>query len=362
MTWRLPSLLRPVAAPAALGYGMVVQARNARFDRGRGIARIGHPVISIGNVTTGGTGKTPMTAWIAALLMDAGHKPAIAMRGYKGRGGLSDEQLEYAQLIPDVPVIAHPDRTAALQAFLPQHPEIDCVLLDDGFQHRQVHRDLDLVLIDATADTFADSLLPAGNLREPLENLRRADAVIITHAPQNESATSNLRSQIQSHHGRPPLAASRHVWTHLDLFESADARCSHEIEWLHGKRVATMLGIAQTASVLRQIASLDATVALDIPVRDHQRYDHDSLDEIERILEAESGQPGKPGIDGLIVTRKDWVKLRTVIDWSAWRIPIVVPRLKIEVVEGERELRALILSTVNAQKNPIGADPAAHER
>ena len=342
MSGPLPEYLAPLTAPAAWMYQRIINARNARFDRGVGVHRIDRPVISVGNITTGGTGKTPMVMWIAQQLIDAGHKPAIAMRGYKSVNGKSDEQMEYADRLPGVPVIAHPNRVAALREFLPSHPEIDCVILDDGFQHRQLHRDLDLVLIDATAGTFNDPMLPSGHLREPLENLRRADAVIVTHADAlDESETANLRSHISNYHHRPPLAVSRHAWSRVDEYLGRDKSNGRDIHWVRGKRVLTLLGVGAPAAIIKQLQDAGARVAGDIPASDHERYDR------AKVAVA-SGLCG--GCDALIVTHKDWVKLRDLIDWSAWPVPIVVPRLELEVFDGADRLRELILSKVRAPK------------
>jgi tetraacyldisaccharide-1-P 4'-kinase len=265
-----------------------------------------------------------------------------------------------------VHVIANPDRIKALSGFLPRHPEIGCVLLDDGFQHRRIKRDLDVVLIDATAGTFSERLLPAGNLREPVESLKRADAVIITHA---ESQISDLKSRIERHHGKAPIAWCRHVWTRLDVHENNKARRSHEIEWLRGKRVVTMLGVANPRPVVENLRSLGADINRDIPVRDHNNYtpnylkklaslNHsdrgDSLDALERVMEMEDGkvqgQLDDPEYDALVVTAKDWVKLQHVIDWNAWRLPIVVPRLEIEFVSGAGPLLERIMTAVRAAR------------
>lgn len=354
MSGPLPGYLAPLTVPAAWLYRRIIAARNARFDRGVGVQRIDRPVISVGNITTGGTGKTPMVIWIAKQLIDAGHKPAIAMRGYKSVNGRSDEQMEYLDRLPGVPVIANPNRVDALREFLPRHPEIDCVILDDGFQHRQLHRDLDLALIDATADTFNDRLLPAGHLREPLENLRRADAIIITHAEAlSESELSNLTTQILKHHRRPTLAVSRHVWSGLDVHHKQDVAQTRDVDWLCGRRVITMLGIGAPESVHRRLESMNVEVLKDVRARDHHRYAYEDLEAIDVADALASGDTplsqeltGGMRCDALVVTHKDWVKLRDVIDWSAWPMPIVVPRLELEVFEGAERLRELVLSAV----------------
>ncbi len=314
-------------------------ARNRRYDRGAGVQRVDRPVISIGNISTGGTGKTPMVAWIARQLMEAGAEPVIAMRGYAARPGeMSDEQAEYRQVLPDPHVVANPDRATALREFLTEHADVRCVILDDGFQHRQLHRDLDLGLIDATAGTFGDRLLPVGNLREPLEGLARADAVIVTHAGQRDE---RLEQEIVRHHGVPPIAWARHEWEGLLGLES-DGRPGRplDLDWLRGARVLTMLGIGKPQSVIEQIEAHGATVAVNIPARDHERYDRQKL----TIARGLCG-----GCDAMVVTLKDWVKIRDRIAKSRenpWPCPIIVPALAIQVIDGEAALRRMVLDAV----------------
>src|SRR5262245_29106801 len=153
----LPPALLPVSAMAAWVYGLAVAARNARYDRG-GSARLGVPVISVGNLSVGGSGKSPMVRWVARRVAALGVAPVVALRGYRARPGeSSDEEAEHRAELPGVAVVANPKRAAALRAFLAEHPEVGCAVLDDGFQHRQLRRDLDLVLIDASADTLRDA-------------------------------------------------------------------------------------------------------------------------------------------------------------------------------------------------------------
>ena len=168
-------------------YTLAIAARNTLFDKHlRRTRHLLHPVISIGNLTTGGTGKTPMVIDLARRLRALGRRPAILTRGYKSTDGFSDEaavmQLELGQ---DMPVEVNGDRAAGAAAVLARAPRTDVFLLDDGFQHRQIHRDLDIVLIDATCPFGYGHLLPRGLLREPKVNLARADAVIVTRADQS---------------------------------------------------------------------------------------------------------------------------------------------------------------------------------
>lgn len=347
MTGPLPSVFTPVAVPGSWLYGAAITWRNRRFDLGRNVERIDRPVISVGNITTGGTGKTPVVRHIAELLRAGGHHPVIAMRGYGAVGDQpADEQLEYEHELPAVPVLAQPDRAAALRAYLPDHPHIDCVLLDDGFQHRRLHRDLDIVLIDATRRTFNDRLLPAGHLREPPANLARADAVIITRA---SSLDAELIERVQHYHGKPPLAWSRHVWTGLRLYHphgrwgaddtvgSEDACETVDLDWLAGRRLLAMIGTGNPSTVVEQLEAAGAAVAATIPARDHDPFDRPT-----RLL----ARSMMDHIDAVAVTMKDWVKLRRCDDVRDWPAPIVVPHLAIECFDGGEALRRLVLDRV----------------
>jgi tetraacyldisaccharide 4'-kinase len=327
----LPWFLLPLMVPASRIYGGIIAHRNARFDRGQGVERIDRPVISVGNLTTGGVGKSPMVAWIARQLMEQRCEPVITMRGYGARGGeMSDEQAEYRELLPEVHVVAHANRAAALRKYLPEHRDVKCVILDDGFQHRQLHRDLDLVLIDATANTFNDRLLPAGNLREPVMSLRRADAVIVTHA---KSIDNDLARLIEKHHGNPPIAWTRHRWTHLDVFDHEASANPEEVSWLDDKRVLTLLGVGKPESVIRQLKAQGAKVITSVPAGDHERFARSKLARVRGLCD---------GCGALVVTGKDWVKIRSLIDVKAWPVPIVVPRLAIEFLAGEQDVRGRI--------------------
>jgi len=312
----LPAWLTPLAAPASWIYGAAVRRRNLRYDRGEP-ARVSVPVISVGNVTAGGSGKTPCVRWIAERLLAAG----------------SDEELEHRERLPEVPVVVDPDRTRALGDFLPRHQDVDCVVLDDGFQHRRLHRDLDLVLVDATRDALDGPLLPSGYLREPACGLLRADAVIVTRARGVDEA---LGARIAAHHGRPPLAWSRHAWSGLDVHgaETEHVGC----DWLDGRGVAVMFGVGNPDAVTQQVREAGATVTMSIPVRDHQHYTGAFLDRVRSRL---------AGTDALVMTAKDWVKTRPLIDFRSWPAPIVVPRMDLEIFAGADELQSLILRTVS---------------
>ena len=146
------------------------------------------PVVSVGNLSVGGTGKSPFTRRLAEAIIASGGKPAIALRGYRSRStGGSDEAREYEDSLPDVPILVGADRARTILSALESAPgSFDCVVLDDGFQHRRLHRDLDIVLVDSSrSDVFGD-LLPNGWLREPVTALSRADCVALTNHPDKD--------------------------------------------------------------------------------------------------------------------------------------------------------------------------------
>jgi tetraacyldisaccharide 4'-kinase len=336
----LPGYLLPLTMPASLLYGLAIAVRNRRYDRGAGVHGVGLPVISVGNIAVGGTGKSPFVRHLARLLLAHGRRPVIAMRGYRSaRGEGSDEQAEHEELLPEIDVLAQPDRLAALRRCLPRHPEIDCVLLDDGFQHRRLHRDLDLVLIDAPRATpgAGARLLPAGWLREPTSSLRRADAVIITHARSIDKA---LARRIEADHGRPPLAWTGHVWTSLTMHDPASGARQAGIDWLEGKRVLTMLGVARPQAIFDQLNGAGAAIAVNVPAGDHQRYSTRALERVRQLAD---------GLDAVVLTGKDWVKVRRLIDLASWPAPLVVPEPAIEIIEGRAALEELVLATVARQ-------------
>ena len=188
----LRGALRFVEGP----YSWAVARRNRQYDRGRkSVERVGVPVISIGNLTLGGTGKTPLVEWLARWFRQRDVRVAIVSRGYGAKAGArNDEALELAQKLPDVPHVQNPNRVAAARTAI---AEAGCqlILLDDAFQHRRIHRDLDIVLVDALEPFGYGHLFPRGMLREPMSSLRRADVIGLSRA---NLIDANERKRIQS--------------------------------------------------------------------------------------------------------------------------------------------------------------------
>ncbi|MDG2022704.1 MAG: tetraacyldisaccharide 4'-kinase [Phycisphaerales bacterium] len=311
--------------PASWCFEAIVRIRSRRFESGRGVVRLGMPVISVGNLIAGGTGKTPMCRWITERLQAAGRRPAIALRGYRANAtGFSDEAAEYEEMLDGVAIAVGPDRVASVASIDPS-PEV--LVLDDGFQHRRVHRDLDVVLIDATRSGLDGPMLPAGLRREPCSALGRADAVIVTRSSGVDQRLSDL---IERHHGRPPLAWTRHRWTTaLEIRNGVKAEL--DLDQLRGRSFATLFGVGNPASIRDAVESAGGTVVHDEPVRDHAAYDAAS---VTRLVAAARAS----GADAVITTFKDWVKLRVHAECLG-DLPVVVPVVEIDFLKGEQAFR-----------------------
>lgn len=335
----LPAAFGPLSRLAARGYAWAVARRNRRWDAGLGVVTIDRPVISVGNLSVGGTGKTPMVAKVCRWLVDAGHTPAIAMRGYGAHGGLSDEAEEYRRLFGDsVRVVAQPDRLEGLMRLFAETdgtPDaVDCVVLDDGFQHRRIARGLDIVLIDASRDPFTDACLPAGWLREPASSLARAGAVVLTHAELvDEPEIGRLQTEIGRITGAP-IAVAEHGWDGLDVRDGASDR-DEPVGWLAGRRVFAACAIGNPTGFLAGVEKATGVpLGGSMVLRDHDPYSAGTV----RSLLAQAA-----GCDAVVVTPKDWAKLSRV-DAERWACPVVRPRLAMGFAAGEAGLRDSVLA------------------
>jgi tetraacyldisaccharide 4'-kinase len=330
----LPAGFAPLAIPISWGYGLAVRAVSFGRDRGIGVRRLPIPVISVGNLTAGGTGKSPFVAWAARTLAAAGARPAIALRGYAAADpSRSDEALEYRETAPGVPVLAGADRHATVSAALARGERLDCVLLDDGFQHRRLARDLDLVLVDATRPGLGGRLLPAGWLREPAGALRRADLVVVTRAAGFDG---KLAAAIRRHHGLEPFAWCDHRWSSIEVVSPAGSRVE-PVAWLAGRPVALVAGIGNPAAFVVAARRAGVSIERETIARDHAPWRGPAGD---AALASGRG----PGL--VLTTRKDWVKL------AARPLPpgveVAIPRLELAFLGGEEPLRERLASAARA--------------
>ncbi|HEY7700137.1 MAG TPA: tetraacyldisaccharide 4'-kinase [Vicinamibacteria bacterium] len=322
--------------PLAWLYGALVSARNRRYDRDPS-ASVSLParVASVGNVTVGGSGKTPFVAALARELIGRGDRVAVLSRGYgrrskspfvlvsDGRRILAsaeesgDEPLELARGVEGLAVAVGPDR-AAVGRRLVDLLGFHVIVLDDGFQHRRVRRNLDLVCFDAREPLESLRLLPRGRLREPLENLSRAHAVVWTR--WSEDAPSDELRRIVDR-AAPELPAIR-TRNRLVGFASPDGSERLGAESFRGRPVALLLGVARPERI---VESVPADVVFTAKRRDHHWWD---AAEVKAL--AEEGK--RQGAEALLTTGKDAVKM-AVPGAGALALPLYVIRIETEILD-----------------------------
>ncbi len=367
----LPAWLSPLGVVLEPVYRWEIARRNRAFDAGRGVVALDRPVISVGNLSVGGTGKSPMVARVVRMLIAMGHSPCIAMRGYGAkRGGRSDEEDAYLRQFPSVPVVARPDRVEGLLDLFaeeakqdvassgqdslnsPRQSELgepdgdaredasngpamrsDVVVLDDGFQHRRLARDLDIVMIDVTRSPFEDRLLPRGWLREPVESTARAGLVVLTHA--DGAATSTIEKQLRPINASLSILRGEHAWAGL-LWRDAGNVDDREVAAaaLSGRRVMVCCAIGNPQRFVAMVQRAAGVPPCDVlTLRDHDAYEPATIAMVlDRARAAHA--------DVIMVTDKDWSKLRRVRP-EAWPCAVARPRLELNLSDDAAFDRAL---------------------
>ena len=291
---------RLALAALSCPYSAIVRLRNHGYSTGRLKAHAADAtVICVGNLTTGGTGKTPLVVWLCRHLREKQLHCAVLTRGYKIRSReLSDEPALLAAECPDVPVIINPDRVAGAAEAVRSHGA-QVLVMDDGFQHRRLARDLDIVTIDATRPFGYGRLLPAGLLREPVSGLSRAHAVVLTrcdHVP--EEALRQIEEAIHRVNGELAIARSVHraVRIETDQGEQIDLKA------IKGKKVFAFCGLGNPQAFFRTVEALGAVLVGTKAFDDHYGYARQDLNAIRQ--EAGARQAGL-----ILTTHKDWTKI-----------------------------------------------------
>ena len=263
-------LLRGLLRACETPYSLIMELRNRRYDRGRAeIHRADVPVISVGNLTLGGTGKTPLVEWIARFFRQNNVTVSIVSRGYGAPDqGRNDEALELELALPDVPHIQNSNRVEAAQMAVDQF-QSELILLDDGFQHRRLHRDLNILLVDAMEPFGFEHVFPRGTLREPLEGLGRADVVVLSRADMlDASARQTIRERVAQ-------LAPASVWSEVN--HTPQHLLNHQgelqsLDSLAGKKIAVFCGIGNPAGFRHTLDSLKVNIVSWREFPDHHQY------------------------------------------------------------------------------------------
>jgi tetraacyldisaccharide 4'-kinase len=313
----LAALARGALRVAEVPYTMVVSHRNRQYDTAaKTIHRANVPVIAIGNLTLGGTGKTPMVKWLAERFQGTGSRVAIVSRGYGAADGKqNDEALELAQALPDVPHIQNRDRVAAARQAIREHGA-QLLLLDDGFQHRRLGRDLDIVLLDALEPFGFEHIFPRGTLREPLEGLQRAQVVCLSRA---DAISPNERDAIRK---RVAQISPQAIWCEAAHAASRLVNSrgeSQPLEYLAQHRIAAFCGIGNPAGFRHTLGATHCELVAWREFPDHHAYS--GADRTELVSLATNAKA-----EMLVCTQKDLVKLQQpeLNGISLWAVSIEI--------------------------------------
>lgn len=320
--------LRTILAGAELPYYLGVCWRNRRFDRqSKLVHHVRVPVISVGNLTLGGTGKTPMVAWIARRLREHGVRVTLISRGYGAEAGTrNDEAIELERRLPDVPHLQDPDRVAAAAIAI---DELGCqmILLDDAFQHRRIHRDLDIVLIDALEPFGFEHVFPRGTLREPLIGLQRAHAVVLTRADMiDRQQRDAIRHRVAQLAPQAPWAEVIHAPEEL-LASNGD---TESLDQLQGQSVAAFCGIGNPAGFRHTLNACGYDVVAMKEFPDHHRYQRDDIEALTQWAQ-------QTGAIAVVCTAKDLVKIGVE---SLGSLPLRALTIGMQFLEGQSQFEA----------------------
>ena len=333
------SILSLLLATAAIGYSLVVWTRNFLYSkRLLKTYHVNAAVFCIGNITVGGTGKTPLVVWLCNLLTQ-NYKCAILTRGYKAKAqgdkNFKDEIAILADSCPNTEIIVNPARVAGAMEAIDKY-SAKVLIMDDGFQHRRLARDLDIIAIDAMCPFGYGKLLPAGFLREPVSSLRRASAVVITRCNQvTKAQLSELEQKLRAINPDMVIAKSIHAPAYVKSKDNKE----NGIEWFKGKKVFAFCGIGNPDAFINTLKHIGIELVGSKAFDDHYHYTNACLTEISELAE-------ESGADLILTTQKDWTKVvsntESSISESKSHPPFAYLAVEIKFLAGEEKLTALI--------------------
>lgn len=347
-----------VLLPFSFIYGVIIDIRNRLFDIGI-LKQTTFPVhtICVGNLAVGGAGKTPHVEYIIKLLLADNYKIATLSRGYKrlstgyvlandnsNTSDIGDEPLIFKSKYP-IEVAVDKSRVAGVKRLMQQFNNINCVLLDDAFQHRWIKCGLNICVSDYSKPYFSDTLLPAGTLREFVSGIKRADIIIISKTPERTSPI-DLRNFLKD---IKPLAHQQVFFSYLKYGELYSITNSNEkidtLNELFRYRVVSFAGIANAEPFVNYLKEYAALVS-HLPFTDHHNYSVKDLEDIERYFRSFEG-----GNKILVTTEKDYMRLKNPNIWEiAKRMNIFVLPVEVTFKEKEQEFNELIKKYVTRNR------------
>ena len=339
----IASVLRLLFKTIAVFYWLVVSLRNWMYDGEQaklyGVTAAGLvtsdrtqatvPVISVGNITVGGTGKTPLVIWLCNLLREQNVNCAILTRGYKTAESENDEPWMLAKNCPGTAVVVNPDRlTGAIEAVKKHKAQV--LIMDDGFQHRRLHRDIDIITIDAMQPFGYGRMLPAGLLREPVSALKRAQAVIITRC---DLVSRNNLAELTAAINRinPNLIVAQTI--HSPAYAVSGEK-QMPVEELKDKKIYAFCGIANPEAFLATAGMVGAKIVGSKIYDDHHNYTVNDVNDIYR-------DAATSGAQMILTTEKDYNKLSPRAS-GAGDLVLAYLAVRLQFTEGQDRIRELI--------------------
>jgi tetraacyldisaccharide 4'-kinase len=337
-------------------YRLIINFRNWLYDHKIfKEVKLPCPVISVGNITVGGTGKTPCVIMLAQILRENGFKPAILSRGYGGERVnpvnivsdgreilldskiAGDEPYLIARELKNVPVITGAKRIGTGKTAINQFGA-NVLICDDAMQHRQIFRDINLVLLDSQSLRGNNHILPRGRLREPISELKRASAIVLTRANEAQQTNNKIEKIIQTE--KIPIFRSIHK--PKDIVKG-DYSAQKSISELRGKKICTFCGIANPDSFRKTLSDAQAQVlSIDI-FPDHHRYNKNELEKIkDRFIDCRA--------DFLISTQKDVVRLQ---EFPEFVNMIYMLRIELEIIPSGDAFKKFVLDGLAKSQKTI---------
>jgi tetraacyldisaccharide 4'-kinase len=321
------TLLRLGLSLVSVPYGGAVRLRNLAYGHGwKRTNSAAVPVVSVGNLTLGGTGKTPCVEYLAHWFREREVRVAILSRGYGAEAGRNDEALVLEENCPDVPHLQGPDRVA-LARIAVEELETELLILDDAFQHRRLARDLDIVLVDATCPWGHGHLFPRGLLREPASSLRRAGLVVMTRCDlASADCLQSLRREIERRARGTAIVESAHrpaAWSN-----GPDERA---LDFVHGRPLAAFCGLGNPDAFRRTLEELAGSPIAWRTFPDHHAYTRDDIEDLRAWARS------LPEDVIVATTQKDLVKIRLqrLSERELWAL-----KIRLDIRSGEAELTA----------------------
>lgn len=341
----LSLLMNRSLTPLAGLYGAGARLRRGAYQRGWLKARrLSCPVISVGNLTLGGSGKTPLVAEVAEVLLRRGRKPAILTRGYGRERGAElialepgphrnpdaraagDEPALLARTLPQVPIVICADRFRAGD-LAEKRFGVDVHILDDGFQHLALARDVDLVAIDVTQDVLHGAVLPAGRLREPVSALSRADIVALTRTEIQDPAATE--KQVREINARVPIF---NCAMGLRGMAERDSGRAVEPEDYYGRPVCAFCAIGNPSAFFSDLRRWGFNPVAEVSFRDHHVYSAEDAGRLNRAAR-------EKGAVAFLTTEKDGMNLPSGLEF---RFPVVACAIRAEISDAEKFEQVLL--------------------